>query len=44
MAFDLTCDSCEFDREVDAEEDAYVGAKDHETDNPDHFVFIRSAR
>jgi hypothetical protein len=42
VAYDLRCDTCEFDRTVDGESDAYADAKDHESDNPDHFVLIYS--
>ena len=43
VAYDLTCDTCEFDRTVDAENDAYADAKAHESDHPDHFVLIYTA-
>ncbi|WP_290809826.1 hypothetical protein [Halovivax sp.] len=44
MVYDLTCDTCDFDHEVDDEVGAYDGARAHEAEHPDHFVFIRTAR
>ena len=40
MAFDLACDSCPFTRGVEEEWSAYLGARDHESANPTHFVHI----
>jgi hypothetical protein len=40
MTYSLDCDSCEFQREIADEEATYSVAKDHETEFPDHFVFI----
>jgi len=42
VTYDLTCDTCDFDRTVEAERDAYADAKEHESAHPDHFVFIYS--
>lgn len=40
MAYSLTCDTCEFAREISDEIDTYAVAKDHESEHPDHFVYI----
>lgn len=40
MPYSLECDSCEFDREAPDEVTAYSGAKQHESNKPDHFVFV----
>jgi hypothetical protein len=44
VTYDLTCDTCDFDRTVEAERDAYADARDHESAHPDHFVFIYSEK
>lgn len=43
VTFQLDCDTCDFNLTVDAENTAYVSAKEHESDHPTHFVLIRSA-
>lgn len=43
MAFELDCDTCEFNRTVESESAAYDSAKSHESDHPNHFVFIYAA-
>jgi hypothetical protein len=40
MPYALRCDSCGFTEEIDDELDTYGVAKDHESANQDHFVFI----
>jgi len=40
MTYSLNCDTCEFTREMAKEEATYSVAKEHETEFPDHFVFI----
>jgi hypothetical protein len=42
VPFDLDCDTCDFNRTVDAQRSAFSAAKDHESDHPDHFVLIYS--
>lgn len=40
MPYYLDCDSCEFSRQITDEIDTYAIAKDHESEYPDHFVYV----
>lgn len=40
MPYSLDCDTCDFIRTVDDEVDAYAAAKEHESEHPNHFVFM----
>lgn len=40
MVYQLSCDTCDFERRVENEPDSYAVAKDHEAEHTTHFVFI----
>lgn len=41
MAYELACDTCDFERSVDENWRAYGSARDHESEYPVHSVFVR---
>lgn len=43
MPYDLSCDTCRFDRTVPDEPKAYAVAKEHEGEHPTHYVLIHTA-
>ncbi len=40
MQFELDCGSCGYAEIVEAEVESYAMAREHELENPDHFVYI----
>ncbi|MFB6097423.1 MAG: hypothetical protein ABEJ74_08550 [Haloferacaceae archaeon] len=40
MPYRLSCDTCDFERQVQDEPETYALAKDHEAAHTTHFVFI----
>lgn len=40
VPYQLSCDTCELDQVVDDEVTAYEIARDHEREQPSHYVFI----
>ncbi|MFB6211439.1 MAG: hypothetical protein ABEI76_07870 [Halobacteriales archaeon] len=42
MPYAVRCDTCDLDRVVDDEISAYEIARDHEREQPRHYVFIET--
>lgn len=40
MTYSLDCDTCQFARSIAGEVNAYSIAKEHESEHPEHFVFM----
>lgn len=40
MTYSVDCDTCDYVREFADEVTAYAAAKEHEAEQPDHFVFM----
>lgn len=42
MEYHLSCDTCDFDRQIDENGWAYTLAKEHEEEHGNHFVLMQT--